>query len=99
MVHEDELRMVTPAISTFLQLMRSTMNRRYGACKDRGVPNSSYRGNVVDHRVLAGKAVIQQPFESSVPVFTIEAVEVIPSHLVDNDANHQFGSFELCWCG
>ena len=69
-----------------------------GGCRS-GVYGSMACGGdglcVRNESVLTGKSFTQHSFQSFFTISCVETVEVIPAHLVDHDAYHQFRSCRL----
>ena len=68
----------------------------YGASEGRRVADGGDGGDVVDLAVLAGEALAEHPSESSLGVFVVEAIEVVPAHLVYSDAYDKFRTRLCC---
>ena len=65
---------------------------RDGSRKDSGMTDCRIGGQVADKSVFTGKAFIQQSPEASGLVAVVITVEVIPAHLVNDDAYDEFGA-------
>ena len=52
-------------------------------------------GHIVDHGVLAAETFAQQALEAAFAKLVIIIIEVIPSHLVDHEANDELGPLYL----
>ena len=59
---------------------------------ERGVADGGHRGDVVNLAVLERVAFAEHAAETVVGVVVVEAVEIVPAHLVDGNAYHQFGA-------
>ena len=56
------------------------------------VSDGRYRRYIGEHGVFARKALAEHSPEASLAISVLIAVEVIPSHLVNHYAHHQFGT-------
>jgi hypothetical protein len=56
------------------------------------MPHRGESRQIIDHRIVAAISSLQQSFKPSLPIPVIIPVQIIPAHLVDDDAYHQFGA-------
>ena len=70
------------------------MDGRHRTGENRGMSHAGDRWDVVDHGVLAAVALVEHSFETTLAIQVIVAVEIIPTHLVNNDAHYEFGAVQ-----
>ena len=68
------------------------MESRRGTGIDRGVADGGDCGDVVNQTVVARIAVVYHPAETRFAELVVVAVEILPSHLIDNNAHDQLGT-------
>ena len=72
----------------------NAMDGRHRTGENRGMSHAGDRWDVVDHGVLAAVALVEHSFETTLTIQVIVAVEIIPTHLVNNDAHYEFGAVQ-----
>jgi len=53
------------------------------------------RGQIVDHGIIAAEAVFHESLKAAFTKTIGIAIEIVPPHLIDDDANHQFWPLRL----
>jgi len=71
---------------------------RNGTCIDRGVTDGGDRRNVRDATVLATESFVQESLETTLAVASLIAIEIIPTHLVNNQSHDQLWTLRLGLC-
>ena len=68
---------------------------RCGSGVDAGVSDTCHGGHVVDEGVVAVEAFVDESAQTSLFVFVVVDIEVVPPHLVDDESYDQFRPFHL----
>ena len=63
-----------------------------------GVSDGGDGGQIVNHLVVAAEAFVHQTLEAALAKLVIILGEIVPTHLVNDDAYHQLGALHLCSC-
>ena len=63
-----------------------------------GVSHTRYSRHVVEHLVVARESLVDEALHSALAELVVIVVEIVPTHLVDNDAYHQLRALYLCAC-
>ena len=71
-----------------------------GGCRSRigrRMANGRHCRQIVNEAVVKRIATVYQPSEATVSKLCIIARQIVPSHLVNNNADHQFGPLAKLW--
>ena len=60
--------------------------------------HGGYGGHVVDHLVLARESLAEQTLQTAVTILVLIIIEIVPTHLVDDDSDYKTRTFHLCPC-
>lgn len=64
------------------------VNGRDGAREDGAVADGGERREVADVGIFAGEAIVEEAFEAACSIAVVITIEVVPAHLVDDDADY-----------
>ena len=65
---------------------------------DTRVTDARHRRNVVDHRVFARITLVDEALEATLDEILVIIIEVVPSHLIDNQSDHEFRTLNFLAC-
>ena len=76
----------------------NAVSGRTGSSIDAGVSHTRYGRHIVEHLVVARESLVDETLHSALAELVVIVVEIVPTHLVDNDAYHQLRALHLCAC-